>query len=64
MMEQDAPTCRCPDISLAKAKIHREPTIALRDGLVRTIEYFRSQSGVLPGKPLPVDRALLRTINR
>ena len=48
-LSQDDPVRRRPDISLAKAKLHWEPTVALRDGLVRTIEYFRSQSGVLPG---------------
>ena len=40
-LPQDDPVRRRPDISLAKAKLHWEPTIALRDGLVRTIEYFR-----------------------
>ena len=38
---------RCPDISLAKAKLRWEPTIPLRDGLVRTIDYFRSHLGDL-----------------
>jgi UDP-glucuronate decarboxylase len=37
------------DITLAKAKLRWEATIPLRDGLVRTIEYFRSHAGVLPG---------------
>ena len=36
-----------PDITLAKAKLHWEPTIPLRDGLVRTIGYFRSHLGDL-----------------
>ena len=40
-------TFRRPDIALAKARLHWEPTIPLRDGLVRTIDYFRSHSGVL-----------------
>jgi UDP-glucuronate decarboxylase len=35
-------------ITLAKAKLHWEPTVPLRDGLIRTIEYFRSHPGVLP----------------
>ena len=37
------------DITLAKAKLGWEPTIPLRDGLLRTIDYFRSHLGVLPG---------------
>jgi UDP-glucuronate decarboxylase len=36
------PTRRRPDISLAKEKLHWEPTIALRQGLERTIAYFDS----------------------
>jgi UDP-glucuronate decarboxylase len=35
-------------ITLAKAKLNWEPTVPLRDGLIRTIEYFRSHPGVLP----------------
>jgi len=46
-LPQDDPVRRCPDITLAKAKLHWEPTIALRDGLVRTIDYFRAHLGVL-----------------
>ena len=47
MMDQDELLRRCPDISLAKTKLHWEPTIPLRDGLIRTIDYFRSHLGVL-----------------
>jgi UDP-glucuronate decarboxylase len=47
MMDQDDPVRSRPDITLAKARLHWEPTIALRDGLTRTIDYFRSHSGVL-----------------
>ena len=45
-LPQDDPVRR-PDISLAKARLRWEPTIPLRDGLVRTIDYFRSHLGVL-----------------
>ncbi|MEK6702913.1 MAG: UDP-glucuronic acid decarboxylase family protein [Planctomycetota bacterium] len=38
----DDPTQRQPDISLAKAKLGWEPAIQLRDGLSRTIDYFKS----------------------
>jgi len=46
-MNRGDPVCRRPDITLAKEKLHWEPTIPLRDGLTRTIDYFRSHSGVL-----------------
>jgi len=37
----DDPSQRRPDISLARQKLTWEPKITLRDGLVRTINYFR-----------------------
>jgi UDP-glucuronate decarboxylase len=46
-LPQDDPVRRCPDITLAKAKLHWEPAIPLRDGLIRTIDYFRSHLGDL-----------------
>ncbi len=36
----DDPTQRKPDIALAKEKLGWEPTIALRQGLIKTIDYF------------------------
>lgn len=41
-MPTDDPSQRQPDISLAKAKLGWEPKVPLRDGLARTIEYFRA----------------------
>ena len=38
----DDPTQRRPDITLAKAHLDWQPTIALREGLLKTIEWFRS----------------------
>ena len=38
----DDPKQRQPDITIAKAKLDWEPTIALDEGLDKTIEYFRS----------------------
>ena len=39
----DDPTQRCPDISLAKAKLSNwQPAVKLRDGLKKTIDWFRS----------------------
>ncbi len=39
-LPQDDPKQRCPDITLAKAKLGWEPKISLREGLVPTIAYF------------------------
>ncbi|MEA2069012.1 MAG: SDR family NAD-dependent epimerase/dehydratase, partial [Verrucomicrobiota bacterium] len=36
----DDPKQRQPDITLAKEKLGWEPTVPLREGLARTIEYF------------------------
>ena len=44
-LPSDDPTQRCPDISLAKERLGWEPTIQLREGLVKTIEYFRALLG-------------------
>ena len=38
----DDPERRRPDIGLAKARLGWEPTVALREGLERTIRWFRS----------------------
>jgi len=38
----DDPKCRRPDISRARALLGWEPHVGLEDGLVRTIDYFRS----------------------
>jgi UDP-glucuronate decarboxylase len=38
----DDPMQRQPDISLAKEKLGWEPTVALREGLAKTIDWFRS----------------------
>ncbi len=36
----DDPTRRCPDITLARRELEWEPTIGLREGIERTIDYF------------------------
>ena len=41
-LPSDDPLQRRPDISLAKKKLGWEPTIKLREGLGKTIEYFAS----------------------
>jgi len=38
----DDPTQRRPDISLARERLRWEPTVALREGLGKTIEWFKS----------------------
>jgi dTDP-glucose 4,6-dehydratase/UDP-glucuronate decarboxylase len=39
----DDPQRRCPDITKARALLGWEPRVALRDGLLRTIQYFRDE---------------------
>jgi UDP-glucuronate decarboxylase len=39
-LPEDDPKQRCPDISLAKRVLGWEPSVQLRDGLMKTIEYF------------------------
>ena len=43
----DDPRKRKPDISLAESVLEWEPRIRLREGLVRTIDYFRARMGHL-----------------
>ena len=40
-LPQDDPMQRCPDISLARERLGWEPTVSLREGLERTIAYFK-----------------------
>ena len=42
-LPQDDPTQRCPDISFAKKELNWEPEVQLEEGLLKTIDYFRSQ---------------------
>jgi UDP-glucuronate decarboxylase len=44
-LPQDDPRQRCPDISLAKARLDWQPTVELREGLAQTIDYFRKTIG-------------------
>jgi dTDP-glucose 4,6-dehydratase len=41
----DDPTQRRPDITLARRILGWEPTVSLKEGLTRTVEYFRTQLG-------------------
>jgi UDP-glucuronate decarboxylase len=40
-LPSDDPTQRRPDISLAKEKLDWQPTVALREGLTKTIDWFK-----------------------
>ncbi len=40
-LPEDDPTRRRPDIALAKERLGWEPRISLRDGLRRTVDWFR-----------------------
>ncbi len=42
----DDPRQRCPDITLARQLLGWQPTISRRDGLLRTIEYYRRKLGI------------------
>ena len=44
----DDPKVRQPDITLAKKKLGWTPKVSLRDGLAKTIEYFRQRLGREP----------------
>jgi nucleoside-diphosphate-sugar epimerase len=42
----DDPKVRRPDITRARQMLDWSPKVALREGLTRTIEYFRSVVGI------------------
>ncbi|MCL1926192.1 MAG: SDR family oxidoreductase [Syntrophorhabdaceae bacterium] len=50
-LPQDDPVRRKPDISFAKEKLGWEPAILLREGLIRTIAYFRELLEAESAKP-------------
>ncbi|MEV5598609.1 UDP-glucuronic acid decarboxylase family protein [Streptomyces sp. NPDC052496] len=41
----DDPAVRCPDITMARGKLQWEPEVAPRDGLARTVAWFRARQG-------------------
>lgn len=41
-LPSDDPTRRRPDISLAKEKLNWEPKVSLREGVAKTVDYFKS----------------------
>lgn len=44
-LPEDDPTRRCPDITLARARLGWEPRISLKEGLVKSLDFFRSKAG-------------------
>jgi dTDP-glucose 4,6-dehydratase len=45
-LPEDDPTRRCPDIAKARALLGWEPKIELREGLQKSLEFFRSKAAV------------------
>lgn len=45
-LPQDDPKQRKPDITLAQSELKWEPSIQLREGLEKTIQYFKQELGV------------------
>jgi dTDP-glucose 4,6-dehydratase len=43
-LPEDDPTRRCPDIAKARALLGWEPRIQLREGLLKSIDFFRSKA--------------------
>ena len=41
-LPQDDPTRRRPDLTLARSRLNWQPTISLREGLERSLDYFRA----------------------
>ena len=42
-LPQDDPKQRCPDITKAKALLNWSPTVDLRQGLAKTVTYYRAE---------------------
>jgi nucleoside-diphosphate-sugar epimerase len=55
-LPKDDPKVRKPDITRARERLGWEPKVHVRNGLARTIEYFRSKLGtemMAPRAPRP-----------
>ena len=46
-LPEDDPKVRRPDISRARERLGWEPRVDVREGVARTIEYFRERVGAL-----------------
>lgn len=56
-LPEDDPKVRKPDISVARAELGWEPRVPLREGLNRTIPYFRERVQALDGAARTLDGA-------
>jgi nucleoside-diphosphate-sugar epimerase len=45
-LPQDDPTRRCPDISRARTLLGWEPKVDLKEGLSRSLEFFKGKIAV------------------
>jgi dTDP-glucose 4,6-dehydratase len=45
-LPEDDPTRRCPDISKARTLLGWEPQIELKEGLAKSLPFFRSKAGI------------------
>ena len=52
----DDPVRRRPDITLAKKVLGWQPTVQLREGLLRTIDYFRTSDSTLMAPAIAIAR--------
>lgn len=51
---EDDPSVRQPDISLARRELNWEPVVGYEDGLVRTLNWFRTHPDLLPSRQSPL----------
>jgi UDP-glucuronate decarboxylase len=49
-LPQDDPKQRRPDVSKASKELHWSPRVGLKEGLIKTIEYFEQ---MVRGRPVP-----------
>ena len=49
-LPQDDPTRRQPDITLARALLGWEPKISLKEGLAKSLDFFRRKAGLEVGE--------------
>jgi dTDP-glucose 4,6-dehydratase len=58
---EDDPMVRQPDITLAKSILGWEPSIAVVDGLQRTIEWFKKHPGLIHLRETPAEKLVYRS---
>ena len=45
-LPEDDPARRCPDIAKARALLEWEPRITLKEGLEKSLDFFKSKSAI------------------